>query len=103
MASIQRMSIEQAHRFIEEQQPIVLDVRDVGAYQTSSIAGAVHLDNHSVQAFLAQTARDSALLVYCYHGNSSMSAAQFLAEQGFDTVVSLEGGFEAWRQVHPVE
>ena len=103
MNSIQRMSIEQAHRFIEERQPILLDVRDASAFQTAAIAGAMHLDNHSVQAFLEQTARDRALLVYCYHGNSSMSAAQFLAEQGFETVVSLEGGFEAWRQVYSVD
>ena len=102
MDSFRRISIDQAHAFITESNPVILDVRDAHAFQTAAIAGAVHLSNDNIQGFLADTARDRPLLVYCYHGNSSQSAAQFLIEQGFAQVLSIEGGFEAWRQVYPV-
>ena len=32
---------------------------------------------------------------------SSQGASDYLAEQGFHSVVSLDGGFEYWRQAHP--
>ena len=47
------------------------------------------------------TDRQQALVVYCYHGHSSQGASDYLAEQGFSSVVSLDGGFEHWRQAHP--
>jgi len=100
--SFSRISIDQAQAFITQSNPVILDVRDAQAFQTAAIAGAVHLSNDNIQRFLADTARDQPLLVYCYHGNSSQSAAQFLIEQGFDQVLSIEGGFEAWRQVYPI-
>jgi len=37
------------------------------------------------------------LIVYCYHGNSSKSAAHYFCENGFTQVYSMDGGFEAWR------
>ena len=32
---------------------------------------------------------------------SSITAAQFLIERGFDQVYSMAGGFEAWKQSFP--
>jgi rhodanese-related sulfurtransferase len=33
----------------------------------------------------------------------SLGGAAYFLEQGFTDVVSLTGGFEAWRGVHPQE
>ena len=46
---------------------------------------------------------DTPVLVYCYHGISSQNAAAFLIERGFETVYSLDGGFEAWRADGTIE
>ncbi len=43
------------------------------------------------------------MVVYCYHGNSSLGATAFLLENGFKNVASMSGGFEAWRQVYEHE
>jgi thiosulfate sulfurtransferase len=43
------------------------------------------------------------LIVSCYHGNSSQSAAAYLCSQGFTEVYSLDGGFEVWRTTYPGE
>ncbi len=103
MSNLQRINIAQAHTLISEQTPIIVDVRDANAFQAAALDGAVNLNNDTVKAFLENTARDQPILVYCYHGNSSLNAAQFLADQGFDQVMSMEGGFEAWRQRYPVD
>ncbi|HSX70328.1 MAG TPA: thiosulfate sulfurtransferase GlpE, partial [Pseudomonas sp.] len=60
-----------------------------------------HLDNHSLPDFIAQADFDQPLIVACYHGNSSQSAAAYLAHQGFSEVYSLNGGFELWHSQYP--
>lgn len=50
---------------------------------------------------MQQTDFSKPVLVMCYHGNSSKSAAQYLLTQGFDQVYSIDGGFEAWRLAFP--
>jgi|SRR5687767_3039785 rhodanese-related sulfurtransferase len=35
-------------------------------------------------------------VLYCHHGVRSLAAVAFLEEQGWKSVVSLEGGIDAW-------
>lgn len=76
----------------------IVDVRDPESYAAGHIDQAVHLDNTSLGEFLSAADQQAPLLVYCYHGNMSQSAAAYLAEQGFAEAYSLDGGFEAWRE-----
>ena len=57
----------------------------------------------STLQFFEDTPLDDALIVACYHGNSSQSAAAYLVGQGFSEVYSLDGGFELWRATYPDE
>ncbi len=95
--SFKRISIEQAKALIQSGNPAIVDVRDPASYQAGHIENAVLLDNHSVRDFIADTSSDTPVLVYCYHGNSSQGAARFLAEQGFEEVYSVDGGYEVWK------
>lgn len=88
---------------LREQGAALVDIRDPGSYENGHIPGAVHIDNHSVQDFIARADLDKPLVVVCYHGNSSQSAAAWLAGQGFSEVYSLDGGFELWRMRFPAE
>lgn len=80
---------------------LFVDIRDPQSVAQASIIGSVPLQQSNVDSFLATTARDQALVVYCYHGHSSLDATAFLIEQGFSHVHSLSGGFEYWRQRYP--
>lgn len=80
----------------------IVDIRDPQSFAQGHIEGAVHLSNDTVAAFLAATEKSEPVAVVCYHGVSSQQAAQFLVEQGFNTVFSMDGGFEAWRLAMPV-
>jgi thiosulfate sulfurtransferase len=48
-----------------------------------------------------KTAKESPILVCCYHGNSSQNAAHYLSEQGYTNVHSLNGGYEQWKVIYP--
>lgn len=80
---------------------VFVDIRDPQTFASGHISGARHLDNHSVQDFIRASDLDAPLVVVCYHGNSSQSAAAYLASQGFSDVYSLDGGFELWRNTYP--
>ena len=97
MVEYKRISIDDAKSLIDADKVTLADIRDEDSFKQSHINGAVHLHNSNVQDFLATADPDKPLIVYCYHGNSSLSAAQFLIEKGFDDVYSMDGGYEQWR------
>ena len=102
MTDFKRIPPEQAQA-LRDQGAVVVDIRDPQAYAAGHIKNATHLDNHSLHDFIAKADLDAPLIVACYHGNSSQSAAAYLAGQGFSEVYSLDGGFELWRATYPGE
>ncbi|OMH32153.1 thiosulfate sulfurtransferase GlpE [Motiliproteus sp. MSK22-1] len=99
-SQFQRIPPDAAKKLIDEGATLA-DIRDPDSYARNHIAGALHLTNINIQDFVEQNDPDQPLIVYCYHGNSSQPAAQFLYEKGFEQVYSLDGGFEAWQQQYP--
>lgn len=84
-----------------DQSAAIADIRDPDSFAAGRMPGAVNVNNDNLQQFLLDADMDKPLLVCCYHGISSQSAAQFLAHQGFDQVYSVNGGYEAWRVDYP--
>lgn len=101
--SWQRIAPEAAVELIATRALTLVDVRDALSYGAARIPGATHLDNQSVQGFIESSDKSLPVLVYCYHGNSSQSAAAWLVEKGFTEVYSLDGGFEYWRGRYAIE
>lgn len=99
--NFKRISSEQARDMLNDPQTgpsvQIVDIRDDESYAAGHIDGAVHLHNANIQDFIAQADLDAPLLVCCYHGHMSQSAAAYLAEQGFSDAYSLDGGYEGWR------
>lgn len=91
----QNIAIKEALSLLTKGATIV-DIRDVSSYAAGHISEAIHLSDNNLTDFVQSNEFDKPLLVYCYHGHSSQPAAQFLAEQGFDQVYSLIGGYTAW-------
>ena len=84
-----------------------LDVRDGGSWRIGHVPGALHVGDHNIADFVATADRERPVVVYCYHGHSSLGGAAYLLEQGFADVASMEGGFAAWHgrptEAGPVE
>ena len=79
----------------------VVAIRDPQSFSQGHIPDSFNLSNENLHDYIQQADFETPLLVCCYHGISSQSAGQFLIEQGFDEVYSINGGFEAWRVEQP--
>lgn len=98
------ISSEQAWQMINDEDAVLVDVRDMQRFSYSRPLGAFHLTNHSYGAFQDEYDFDQAIIVSCYHGISSQSVATFLIQQGYERVYSIKGGFDGWvRAGLPVE
>lgn len=100
--SFERINVEQARHLIANEQAQIVDIRDENAYRADHITNAHLLSPQNIDQYIAQADLESPLIIYCYHGHSSQTAAAHFKQVGFDRVYSLDGGFEAWRNFnHP--
>ncbi|WP_213996093.1 thiosulfate sulfurtransferase GlpE [Arsukibacterium sp.] len=103
MTDFHHISVADTAAMLTGQQVIIADIRDEQSFANGHIAGAYHLTNGSLSQFMQQVEFDQPVVVVCYHGNSSQGAAQYLAQQGFEKVYSMDGGFSEWQQSQPFE
>ena len=80
---------------------VILDIRDANTFSQGRIPGAIHLTNENLPDILREADFDKPTVVCCYHGISSQPAADFLHNQDFSDVYSLDGGFVQWQQLYP--
>lgn len=100
---IPEIDIRGAKKRLDEGGVTFVDVRDPGSYRAARIPGAIHVNDHNVREFVEAADKARPVIVYCYHGNSSLGGAAYFLRNGFREVVSMAGGFEAWRPVYPHE
>ena len=100
---IPQIQIHQAKEKLDRKDAVFVDIRDPHSFGQAHIPGAVHLHDGNIQEFVQKTDKEKDIVVYCYHGNSSLGATAFLIENGFTRVASMAGGFEGWRQVYESE
>ena len=103
MDQFECINVEQAHQKLQQSSAVLVDIRDPQSYAVGHTPGAFHLTNDTLGAFMRDNDFETPVMVMCYHGNSSKGAAQYLLQQGYDEVYSLDGGFEAWRREFPIE
>jgi len=96
-----RISAIDAAALLSAGEAHIVDIRDEVSYQNLHVQGALNLNNTNLQTFIESADIDKPLLVYCYHGISSQSAAEFLNQKGFEEVYSIDGGFDACNGVLP--
>ncbi len=84
MEQFETINVEQAYLRLKEGSATLVDIRDPQSFEAGHTPGAFHLTNASLPVFMRQNEFDRPVMVMCYHGNSSRSAAQYLLHQGFD-------------------
>ena len=101
MSQFVRISPDDARDMIDDRDVTIVDIRDPESFTAGRLLNAQALSNDTAPAFLQSADKTKPVVVYCYHGNSSQQAAQFLVEQGFTESYSLDGGFEVWNARFP--
>ncbi|MDF7679643.1 thiosulfate sulfurtransferase GlpE [Enterobacteriaceae bacterium ESL0689] len=95
------IDIEEAYQYWHHARAVLVDIRDQQSYRRGHVPGAFHLTEESLAAFMEENDVETAVMVMCYHGNSSRGIAQYLSQQGYHQTYSVEGGFDAWYRYFP--
>jgi len=81
-------------------QPLILDVREMWECQLASVAPqgceVLIMPMQTVPDRLAELDKTRPIACLCHHGMRSMQVARFLASNGFEQVVNIDGGIDAW-------
>ena len=78
---------------------VVLDVRTPSEYSDGHIDKAVNVDFRAddFATNLAKLDKSKRYLLHCKSGTRSARALQVMQEQGFENVVHMTDGFDAWK------
>lgn len=77
----------------------LLDVREREEYRAGHLEGALSLPRGFLELRVEEAVADKStpLLAYCASGVRSLMAARTLKDMGYEQVVSLAGGYTAWK------
>jgi molybdopterin/thiamine biosynthesis adenylyltransferase/rhodanese-related sulfurtransferase len=93
-------SIDQVkERLANGQDYLLLDVREREEYREGHLAGAVSLPRGFLEIRAEQSApdKDRPIIAYCAGGTRSLLAGKQLKAMGYQNVVSMAGGYSAWK------
>lgn len=76
--------------------PVLLDVREDWEYEICKLEGSIHIPMSCISERLNELDQSQETVVICHHGMRSLQVGQFLQGLGFDKVINLDGGLDAW-------
>ena len=97
---VPELSVQQVKEKIDQGEDFVLlDVRESGEFRDGHLEKAVSLPRGFLEIRVEDTIRDRSkpVVAYCAGGTRSLIAARTLREMGYENVVSMSGGFQAWK------
>ncbi len=79
---------------------VLIDVRDHPEVANGMIPGARHLTRGMLEVNIDQITAEKSkkIVLYCGGGTRSALAADSLRKMGFKNVISLAGGWKAWKE-----
>jgi rhodanese-related sulfurtransferase len=77
---------------------LILDVREPFEIALAPFPGATHIPMGDVPSRLTELDPDRETVVVCHHGVRSAQVAMYLAQMGFERVLNLAGGIDAWSE-----
>ena len=105
-AEIETLSVQDLLYVEDDPDTVIVDVRDASERETDgAIPGSLHASRGMLEfhadpessAHIRELDPCKRIVLYCGTGGRSALAAKTLQDMGFTEVVSLAGGFAAWR------
>src|SRR3989440_628730 len=93
-------------RLDKGEHPVVLDVREKEEVRQGYVPGALSLPRGFLEMRVEEAVpeKNTPIVAYCGSGTRSLLAGRILKELGYTNVVSMRGGFTAWKnQGFPVK
>jgi len=101
---MRRLRARELYEYLQhtDTNPLLLDVREPWEYEYCRIEGSELVPMGQIPSVHEDLEHDREVVVICHHGIRSYQVAYFLEHMGFERVINLEGGIDAWaREVDP--
>jgi hydroxyacylglutathione hydrolase len=95
VAEIHQVSVEDLHREMANVQ--IVDVRREAEFADGHIEGAKLMPLHKLESLLSTLDHERPIAVHCKGGYRSAIACSLIQRSGFENVMNVIGGFDAWR------
>lgn len=93
------ISVVEAKRIIDSEELILLDVRTEEEYDAAHIEGAVAVPIPELGTKTEELNPGDKIVVYSEEGRDSSIACDMLIEREFESVYTIIGGLDAWREM----
>lgn len=82
---------------LQKKGALFIDVRSQDEYELGSIKDSLHIPLEMLRSRLNELPRDRKIVLYCQFGKKGYFAWRILAQNGFNNVVNLNGGFKIYQ------
>lgn len=90
------------HQLDAGQSLFLLDVREPWEFELCHIPGSVNIPMSRIVNSMGELDPSADTVVVCHHGNRSFHVGNYLINNGFNRIINLEGGINAWaEQIDP--
>jgi len=98
LSGVKELAIQDAIRFMNKDDAVVLDVRIEKEYHEGHIEKSIHIPVGALDARAKELEKykSTPILISCQSGNRSRQAYQALKKHGFTNLSCLAGGINAW-------
>ncbi|HED16941.1 MAG TPA: sulfurtransferase [Gammaproteobacteria bacterium] len=95
---MREMSAEELRDYLKSAHtsPILLDVREPWEYDICSLEHSRLIPMRQLPAAALDLDPQKEYVMICHHGIRSRQAALYLERTGFDSLINLNGGMDAW-------
>lgn len=100
LSGIQQIGPQEAVRLFNQEDALVLDVREQSEWADGHIAKARHIPVGQLKKYLSdlEKHKDKPIIAVCRSGSRSNHACRTLKKAGFEKLYNLAGGMQAWEQ-----
>jgi rhodanese-related sulfurtransferase len=99
--TIGEVSVAEVKKSMDERSlPLFIDVREDGEWSKDHIPEAIHIGRGILERDIETAVPDKStpIILYCGGGYRSALAAESLLKMGYRQVLSMAGGYRAWKE-----
>jgi rhodanese-related sulfurtransferase len=93
---MQHMKARQLADYLQQQSPLLLDVREPSEYEHCHIPGSTLIPMGEIIARLSELQPDQEIVVICHHGRRSHQVGLYLEQENFSRIINLDDGIDGW-------
>ena len=98
--SVQNVDASKFKKLIESEDAILLDVRTPDEYSRGHIKNStsINIADPEFASKISMLQKNKTILIYCGSGGRSLSAANYMSQNGFKNIYNLQHGMMEWNQ-----